>query len=96
MGCSPHAFPHKEPGLAAGKAPEPLLQSPDPPTSNPSAGFAAPHARLLRIRPAGDTSVLPAAQEAQEIPAPGFSETDQALWSLGRGFRRRSAQHPNF
>lgn len=61
-GCSLHAFPHSEPqqkpGQVAGKAPELLLQSPEPPTSNPSAGFATAHTRLCRIRPAGDTSVL--------------------------------------
>lgn len=99
-GCSPHAFPHAEPqqkpGRAAGKAPELLLQSPEPPTSNPSAGFATAHTRLRRIWPTGDTSVLPAAQEAHDIPALGFSESGQALRPLGWGFRRCSAQHPDF
>lgn len=100
MGCSLHAFPHAEPqqklGWPAGEAPEPLLQSPDPPTSNPSTGFATPRSRLPRIRPADDTSVLPAAQEAHEILALGFSRTSQALRSLGRDFCRRSSQHPYF
>lgn len=100
MGCSLHTFPNAEPqqklGLAAGEAPELQLQSPDPSTSNPSAGFATAHTRSLRIRPAGDTSELPAAQEAHEIPALGFSKTGQALQSLGWGLPKLSAQHPNF
>lgn len=56
VGRSLHPEPQQNLGPVAGETPKLLLQSPDPPPSNPSAS-------------PGGTALLPAAQEARETPA---------------------------